>query len=108
MTCYFFRRTLPLLLKASSALCATAALAENCPVEVAVYQADQQQLRLPTVRIEGGLTYNAQFDLLDTQNAFHFQLTGLSQVADLASTADYQLSEQLIPTGYLSESSQVY
>ena len=84
------------MVSASNSLFVTPALAANCPLDDAVYSADQQRLSLPVVSVDDGLAYNAQLDVLNTQNLFHFQLTAATQVSNLTSIANYQSGEQLL------------
>ncbi|MCF7971780.1 MAG: PEP/pyruvate-binding domain-containing protein [Methylococcaceae bacterium] len=96
MKFHLFKCTLPLLLASTAnALLITPALA-NCPLDAAIYSANQQRLTLPVVSVDGGLAYNAQLDVLNSQSPFHFQLTSATQASNLASIANYQTSEQLL------------
>lgn len=68
----------------------------NCPPDNAIYNVTQTKLNLPTISVDNISILQAQLDLLNTQNSFHFQLSDLSISTGLRATADYQSAYQIL------------
>ena len=93
----FFRKLL--IIAIANAFVATSVNAAGCSQDEATYDLRQGQLYLPSISVEQqNLQFAAQLDLLDSQNAFQFQLAGLTEVdhQSVLSHAIYHPANQLL------------
>ena len=75
-------------------------VANFCGVGAANYNAQQQRLNLPIVNV-AGQSYQAQLDLLNNKNRFHFQLTDVQAVIKQTGNASFQTKSQLLTVNAL-------
>ncbi|TXL08339.1 hypothetical protein BMR09_03515, partial [Methylococcaceae bacterium CS3] len=80
-------------------LFAVQALANDCSEEDAKYDMQQGRLSLHSVSVgQQGLLFEAQLDLLNSQNLFQFQLTSLNPLAKVTAQvhSSYKVGEALL------------